>query len=139
VFYHRNVTVPSLPLDTSLLKPGLRLAIGLSGGADSVALTRSLAARAGELGLVLHAAHLHHGLRGTEPEADQQFAADLAQSLGLPFHTQPGRYRRRTASHPASGKGQESIEEAAAAFATPGSANSWPWPGRRRRHCPHPR
>ena len=54
----------TLQMDTALLKPGLRLAVGLSGGADSVALLRALAERSGELGLVLHAAHLHHGLRG---------------------------------------------------------------------------
>ena len=40
----------------------MRLAVALSGGADSVALLRALAARRQELGLVLHAAHLHHGL-----------------------------------------------------------------------------
>ncbi|MGB9405901.1 MAG: ATP-binding protein, partial [Terracidiphilus sp.] len=51
----------TLPIDTALLKPGLRLAVGLSGGADSVALLRALAERSRKLGLVLHAAHLHHG------------------------------------------------------------------------------
>jgi tRNA(Ile)-lysidine synthase len=69
-----------------LLKPGLRLAVGLSGGADSVALLRALAQRSGELGLVLHAAHLHHGLRGAEADADLAFARELADQLGLPFH-----------------------------------------------------
>ncbi|MGA8727103.1 MAG: tRNA lysidine(34) synthetase TilS [Terracidiphilus sp.] len=75
-----------LPLDTTLLKPGLRLAVGLSGGADSVSLLRALAERSGELGLVLHVAHLHHGLRGTEADADLAFCRDLAVRLGLPFH-----------------------------------------------------
>src|ERR1039458_2821777 len=77
---------PGLPIDTMLLKPGLRLAVGLSGGADSVALVRALKDRAGELGLVLHAAHLHHGLRGEEADADLEFCRDLAQRLNLPFH-----------------------------------------------------
>lgn len=89
--YHHPVTFVTsafvLNLDTSLVRPGLRLAIGLSGGADSVALTRALSARAGELGLVLHAAHLHHGLRGADADADQDFARELAASLGLQFHT----------------------------------------------------
>ena len=62
-------TSPSLPLEIALLKPGLKLAVGLSGGADSVALLRILAERSRELGLVLHAAHLHHGLRGAEADA----------------------------------------------------------------------
>ncbi len=60
--------------------------MGLSGGADSVALLRALADRSGELGLVLHAAHLHHGLRGDEADADLEFARALAAELGLPFH-----------------------------------------------------
>ena len=57
-----------MPVDVSMLKPGLRLAVGISGGADSVALTRALAERSGELGIVLCAAHLHHGLRGAEAD-----------------------------------------------------------------------
>jgi tRNA(Ile)-lysidine synthase len=77
---------PTLSLDTTLLKPGLRLAVGLSGGADSVALVRALAERSKELGLVLQAAHLHHGLRGDEADGDLEFARALAAELGLPFH-----------------------------------------------------
>ena len=72
-----------LPIDTKLLKPGLRLAVGVSGGADSVALLRALAERSGELGLVLHVAHLHHGLRGEEADADLEFVRALAGELGL--------------------------------------------------------
>src|ERR1022692_1409215 len=77
---------PMLPIETSMLKPGLRLAVGLSGGADSVALLRALAARSSELGLVLHAAHLHHGLRGAEADEDLAFTSALAAGLDLPFH-----------------------------------------------------
>jgi len=75
-----------LPLDLTLLRPGLRLAVGLSGGADSVALLRALHERSSELGLVLHAAHLHHGLRGEEADGDLAFTRDLACELSLPFH-----------------------------------------------------
>lgn len=102
-----------LPLDTSLLKPGLRLAVGLSGGADSVALLRVLAARSAELGLVLHAAHLHHGLRGEEADADLVFSRDLAASLGLPFHESRVDVAAEAQANPATGKPAESIEEAA--------------------------
>ena len=77
---------PRLSIDVSLLRPGLRLAVGLSGGADSVALLRALAERSGELGLVLHVAHRHHGLRGEEADGDLAFARALAGQLGLPFH-----------------------------------------------------
>jgi tRNA(Ile)-lysidine synthase len=82
----RTKPSPTLSLNTSLLKPGMRLAVGLSGGADSVALTRALHEQSKELGLVLHAAHLHHGLRGTEADGDLEFARALAAELNLPFH-----------------------------------------------------
>ena len=96
-----------LPIDTTLLRPGIRLAVGLSGGADSVALLRALAERSGSLGLVLHAAHLHHGLRGAEADDDLEFARSLAAELGLPFHEQ----RVETAAE--AQKDGETIEEAA--------------------------
>jgi tRNA(Ile)-lysidine synthase len=97
----------TLTIDTTLLKPGLRLAVGLSGGADSVALTRVLAERAKELGLVLHAAHLHHGLRGEEADGDLEFARGLAAELGLPFH------EARVDAGSAAKENGETIEEAA--------------------------
>jgi tRNA(Ile)-lysidine synthase len=85
----------------------LRLAIGLSGGADSVALLRLLRERSGELGIVLHAAHLHHGLRGAEADGDRKFAAELAAVLGVAFHT-----RQVDAATEAAAR-SETIEEAA--------------------------
>ena len=103
----------SLPLDLALLKPGLRLAVGLSGGADSVALTCALAERASELGLILHAAHLHHGLRDEEADADLAFARDLAARLGLPFHDEHVDTAAEARANPATGKAAETIEEAA--------------------------
>ena len=113
--YHPLVRgpAPTLSLDTALLKPGLRLAVGLSGGADSVALLCALAEQIRELGLVLHAAHLHHGLRGAEADADLDFARALAEKLGLPFHETHVDTTAEAAPHPASGKPAETIEEAA--------------------------
>ena len=108
-----------LTLDTTLLRPGLRLAVGLSGGADSVALLRALAGQSRELGLVLHAAHLHHGLRGQEADADLDFARSLAAELGLPFHearvdtAAEARAHLETGKPGESAKPAESIEEAA--------------------------
>ncbi len=102
-----------LMIDTTLLKPGLRLAVGLSGGADSVALTRALAERSKDLGLVLHAAHLHHGLRGEEADGDLAFARELAERLGLPFHEARVETEREAKADSASGKAGETIEEAA--------------------------
>jgi tRNA(Ile)-lysidine synthase len=91
----------------------LRVAVGLSGGADSVALLRTLAARREELGLVLHAAHLHHGLRGAEADADLEFSRQLAASLGVPFHEARVDVPAEARANPATGKAAESAEEAA--------------------------
>src|ERR1700756_1914911 len=72
--------------DLRLLQPGERVAVGCSGGADSVALLRILLELRQELGIVLAAAHFHHQIRGAEADADQQFVADLAAKFGLEFH-----------------------------------------------------
>ncbi len=105
--------LPTLSIDTTLLKPGLRVAVGLSGGADSVALLRILAERSRELGLVLHAAHLHHGLRGAEADADLDFCRELAQSLGLAFHEARVDTAAAALADAGAGKPAETIEEAA--------------------------
>jgi tRNA(Ile)-lysidine synthase len=102
-----------LHINTSLFKPGMRVAVGLSGGADSVALLRALSARGAELGLVLHAAHMHHGLRGEEADADLDFARRLAAALGLPFHEARVDVAAEAQANPATGKSAETIEEAA--------------------------
>jgi tRNA(Ile)-lysidine synthase len=101
------------PLDASLLKPGLRLAVALSGGADSVALLRLLVERRGELGFALHVAHLHHGLRGAEADGDLAFCRELAERMGLPFHEARVDTTREAQPDPGSGKAAETIEEAA--------------------------
>lgn len=102
---------PSLPLDVSLLRPGMRVAVAVSGGADSVALLCALAAERNDRGLVLHAAHLHHGLRGPEADSDLDFCRTLAEHLAIPFHS--ARVDTTAEAAPAAGKPAESIEEAA--------------------------
>jgi len=102
-----------LAIDAALFKPGMRLAVGLSGGADSVALLRALAAQGRELGLVVHAAHLHHGLRGAEADGDLDFARELAGALGVPFHEARVDTAAEARANPETGKPQETIEEAA--------------------------
>ncbi len=103
----------ALPVNTSLLKPGLRLAVGLSGGADSVALLRAVAAQNHELGLVIHAAHLHHGLRGSEADGDLAFCRELAAGLGVPFHESRVDTAAEARADRQRGKKAETIEEAA--------------------------
>lgn len=91
----------------------MRVAVGLSGGADSVALLRALHARSGGLGLVIHAAHLHHGLRGAEADADLDFCRELAGELGICFHEERVDTPAEAKAKPESGKASETIEEAA--------------------------
>ena len=47
-----------------LLKPGDRLGVAVSGGADSVALLRVFLELRGELGIVLSVLHFNHQIRG---------------------------------------------------------------------------
>lgn len=67
-----------------LLKPGARVVVGVSGGPDSVALLHVLQRLAGTLDLTLHVAHLHHGIRDADADADAEFVAALAETWGLP-------------------------------------------------------
>jgi len=91
----------------------MRVIVGLSGGADSVALLRILTARASELGLVVHAAHLHHGLRGAEADADLEFCRELATKLDVAFHEARVDTAAAAEPDPKTAKPRETIEEAA--------------------------
>jgi tRNA(Ile)-lysidine synthase len=83
----------ALGWDRSLLRPGQRVCVAVSGGADSTALLLALAeANRGlfqpekaPLGVVLTAAHVHHGLRGAEADADEGFLRELCERLGVPL------------------------------------------------------
>ena len=65
-----------------LLSPNARLIVGLSGGADSVALLYVLH----QLKYECIAAHCNFHLRGDESLRDELFAKAYAESLGIPFH-----------------------------------------------------
>ena len=74
-------------LTSNALLDGIeRVLIGVSGGADSVALLRLFVEwrAATNVSMQLEVAHVHHGLR-TEAEEDHRFVQALAESLGLPY------------------------------------------------------
>lgn len=97
----------ALPLNTRLLRPGDRISVAVSGGADSTALLLTLAEQAGPLGIGLSAAHLHHGIRGDEADEDLRFLQELCGRLNLPLHVE-------YADVPAAAKAEgEGLEEAA--------------------------
>ena len=85
--------VPALPaklLDhirrAELLRPGDRVGVAVSGGADSTALLRLMLELRSELGIVLSAVHFNHQLRGAESDADEHFVFELAHRHDLEFH-----------------------------------------------------
>lgn len=66
-----------------LLTSGAKVLVGVSGGADSVALIHILKELSSEYNLELHIAHLDHQLRGADAEADAQFVRELAGELNI--------------------------------------------------------
>jgi tRNA(Ile)-lysidine synthase len=73
--------------EQQLLRPGERVAVACSGGADSVTLLHIMAELRETLGIVLSVAHFHHQIRGAEADADQRFVEDLAARLRVDFYT----------------------------------------------------
>ena len=68
-----------------MVPKGARLVVGLSGGADSVALLHVLHSLQAEFAWdSLVAVHIHHGLRGEAADEDARFAADFCADLGIP-------------------------------------------------------
>jgi tRNA(Ile)-lysidine synthase len=81
---------------------GTRVLVAVSGGADSTALLRALHRLAPEFGYRLLAAHLHHGLRGVDADADLGFVRALCERLEVPlisarWNTRERMRRRRLA------------------------------------------
>jgi tRNA(Ile)-lysidine synthase len=69
-----------------MLPRGSRVAVAVSGGADSVCLLHVLRELAPALEVSLSVAHLNHQLRGAESDEDERFVAGMAERLELPFH-----------------------------------------------------
>ncbi len=69
-----------------LIPEGCKVLVGVSGGADSVALLCALHELREELGFGLFAAHLNHGIRGEEADGDQAYVGQLCHELGLPLY-----------------------------------------------------
>jgi len=65
------------------VRTGASFLIGLSGGADSVALTCALIDLRERLGLGVTAAHLNHRIRGIESDCDEDFVRAMGARLGI--------------------------------------------------------
>ncbi|OQY60308.1 MAG: tRNA lysidine(34) synthetase TilS [Desulfobacteraceae bacterium 4572_88] len=81
--------------------------VGVSGGADSVALLHLLRRLAPGFSIRIAIAHLNHSLRQEESDRDASFVAALAKKLGLPCHSDKRDVRQYQRQH------RLSLEEAA--------------------------
>jgi tRNA(Ile)-lysidine synthase len=86
---------------------GTRVVVGVSGGADSVALLRGVHQLARTSQIELSAAHLNHGLRPGRAEEDAEWTRDLCHRLGVPFVVERSEVAGRARTE------QWNIEEAA--------------------------
>jgi tRNA(Ile)-lysidine synthase len=68
-----------------MLRLGEHVVVAVSGGADSTALLLCLNALASEFDVRLTIAHLNHGIRAAEADADEEFVRQLAARMRLPF------------------------------------------------------
>jgi len=69
-----------------MLRPGDRVGVAVSGGADSVALLLLLLELREKLGIVLSVVHFNHKLRGKASDVDEKFVKKLAAEYGLGCH-----------------------------------------------------
>jgi tRNA(Ile)-lysidine synthetase-like protein len=83
---------------------GGRILVAVSGGADSTALLLGLTRIAREFDLAIHAAHLHHGLRGRDADRDLEFVRALCLRLGVPLTAARWDCRARMARRGLSGQ-----------------------------------
>jgi tRNA(Ile)-lysidine synthase len=70
----------------SSIRAGDRLAVAVSGGADSLALLGLLLELRSVLGVVLSVAHVNHRLRNQESDEDAEFVSRLAHRHELEMH-----------------------------------------------------
>ena len=88
--------------------------IGLSGGADSVALFRLLVYLRDTQGLALEAVHVNHGLRGEASDGDEQFVRELCDRHGVRLLT----YRAEPPQNPGEDWARKAILPSAWAVAS---------------------
>jgi tRNA(Ile)-lysidine synthase len=69
----------------AMTRPGDRIGLGVSGGADSVAMLRIFAELRAPLGIAMVILHFHHQLRGAAADEDERFVTALAKEFRFEF------------------------------------------------------
>lgn len=69
----------------SMINPGDRVVVAVSGGPDSICLLNMLHGLSNDLHVSLHVVHLDHMFRGKESAREALFVADQAKTLGIPY------------------------------------------------------
>ncbi|MBR5320980.1 MAG: tRNA lysidine(34) synthetase TilS [Clostridia bacterium] len=70
----------------SMISKGDTVGVGLSGGADSVALLHILVSNQEQFEIEkIKGIHIHHGIRGEEADRDLEFSKTLCEKLGIDF------------------------------------------------------
>lgn len=67
----------------NMIQKGDNVVVGVSGGADSIALLAVLCALKQQYQITIHAVHIHHGLRGEEADRDALFVKEICQKWSI--------------------------------------------------------
>lgn len=70
----------------NMITPGAGVVVGVSGGADSMALLHLLVRMADNMNLRLHIAHVNHMIRGADADADGEFVIRAGKAMGIDVH-----------------------------------------------------
>jgi tRNA(Ile)-lysidine synthase len=71
----------------AMIRPGDRIGLGVSGGADSVAMLRIFGELRANLGITVVVLHFNHQLRGAEADEDERFVKSLAEESCMAFES----------------------------------------------------
>ena len=91
----------------ALFHPKEKVLVGVSGGADSVALLHLLYQYRRELRIFPHVVHLNHGIRGAAADRDAKYVEQLADKYSFPIAI------KRVNVPALAEKGRKNLEEAA--------------------------
>ena len=68
-----------------MIRPGMQVCAGFSGGADSLGMLLILQELSGKMAFRLSAVHVNHCLRGAESDADEAFVRSVCEARGIPL------------------------------------------------------